>query len=187
MQSLKNSMTESEHFFEQYSKEYPIAQSTFKQILQIIDQALSQNDCSLLLSQISYIESDNGYLTFQYIGEARYLLRILNIIDLEEKYQTASFIDQITNYYKLVEKYKLSLFALRRILFALSNESVAEAAEFLIQNHLSPFAIYVLLKEELILPTKPLLDKIMNLYHSQWSNQEQHLFKQLINTFSETL
>lgn len=185
MQSLKTTLTEAEQFFEQCNREYPIALSTYDKITQTVDSALAHKDYTLLLSQISYMESGNGYLTFQYIGEARWLLRILNIIALEEKYHTHSFFSHADDRHSLIEKYKLSLFALRRILFNLSEESVSDATAFLLQSELSPFAIYMLIKEELIIPEKHFLDTLISLHLPHWSTTEQQLFKQLISTFPE--
>lgn len=150
-----------------------------------MDTALQQNNYDLLLSQISYMETGNGYLAFQYIGEARQLFRILNIIALEQKYHTCSFPYKMQSKQELIEKYKLSLFALRRILFALSPDSMADAESYLKQAQLSPFAIYILAKDELIIPNNLLFKKIQALYHLQWNQTEMQLFQQLINTFTE--
>lgn len=185
MQKLENILLESEQFFEKCNEEYPLALLAYHKISQIVDTALQQNDYTYLLSLLPYMETDEGYLAFQYIGEARYLLRILNIIALEEKYHTSSFICQISTKQELVEKYKLSLFSLRRIVFSLSSESVADAEHFLVQNQLSPFAIYILAKDELIIPNNLLFQKVQEIYSSQWNNSEIQLFQQLINTFTE--
>lgn len=185
MQKLENILLEANQFFKKYNEEYPIALSTYNQITQTVDTALQQNDYALLLSQLKYLESGEGYLAFQYISEARCLLRILNIVDLEEKYQTSSFTSEIDTTQRLIEKYKLSLFSLRRIAFALSSESVADAEYFLDQNHLSPFAIYVLAKEELLIPDSHLFQKIQEIYHLQWTSTEIQLFHQLTSTFME--
>lgn len=185
MQTLDNILLEAEEFFEKCNKEYPLALSTYDHISQTAEIALQQDDHTLLLSQLSQLETAEGYLSFQYISEARCLLRILNIINLEEKYETTCFAYQIKTKQELMEKYKLSLFALRRILFALSPESAAEAESFLSHNKLSPFAVYILLKEELIIANNLLFQKILKLYHSQWNDNEIQLFQQLISSFSE--
>ena len=131
---MEHALIETEQFFEQCSREYPLALSAYKSISQNVDRALQQKDNTLLLSQLPILETGDGALAFQYIGEARQLLRILNIISLERKYQTVSFHEQIDSKQGLIEKYKLSLFSLRRILFALSEESMADAEYFLQQN-----------------------------------------------------
>ena len=185
MQTLKEALLEAETFFEKYAQEYPRALSTYEKISALVNTALQQNDYSLLLSQIPCMETGNGYLTFQYIGEARQLFRILNIIALEQKYHTYSFTYKINNKQELIEKYRLSLFALRRILFDLSPGSTADAEYYLRQVHLSPFAIYILAKDELIIPNDLLFQKIQILYRPLWNHTEMQLFQQLINTFTE--
>lgn len=172
-------------FLEKCKNEYTIALSTYDKITQIVDTALQQNNYDLLLSLLPYMETGDGYVTFQYLGEARHLLRILNIIALEEKYHSIPFAYQIKNKQELIEKYTLSLFSLRRIVFSLSSESIADAEYFLSQNRLSPFAIYILAKDELIIPSKLLFQKIQEIYTLQWNNNEIQLFQQLITTFME--
>ena len=185
MQTLKEALLEAETFFEKYAREYPCALSAYEEISALVDTALQQNNYDLLLSQISCMETGNGRLAFQYIGEARQLFRILSIIALEQKYHTCSFAYHMQSKQELIEKYRLSLFALRRILFTLSPASTADAEAYLREAQLSPFAIYMLAKEELLIPDNVLFKKLQALYRSQWNHTEMQLFQQFIHTFTE--
>ena len=75
-----------------------------------------------------------------------------------------------------MEKYLLSLFALRRLLFQLSEESIDAAASFLKVNLLSPFAIYIILQDDLIIPNAALYQTIATIYDNIWSISDTQLF-----------
>lgn len=185
MPHLEEALLDSEEFLTEYNVKYPAALSVYEQISHIVDSALESGNHESLLSLISYMESEEGYPTFQYVSEARYLFRILNILSLENKYHLSSFSYNIHTKQELIHKYKVSLFSLRRILFALSVASSTEAEDFLLENPLSPFAVYIMSKEELIVPNILFFQKIEALYHSLWDNTEVLLFRQLITTFTE--
>lgn len=185
MPHLEEALLESEEFLTEYSVKYPAALSVYEQIIHIVDSALEHSDRETLLSLISFIESEEGYPVFQYISEARYLFRILNILALEEKYGLIPFSCNIHSKQDLIRKYNLSLFSLRRILFALSEDSIVEAEDFLSKNPLSPFAIYIMSKEELICPNSLFFQNIEGLYNPLWNDMEIQLFRQLVTTFTE--
>ncbi len=185
MPHLDEILLESEEFLTKYSQTYPDAVSSFERFSLMVDSALEKGNIDALLPLISYMESNEGYPMFQYISEARYLFRILNILTMEHKYQLKLFSYNTNNKNILIHKYKLTLFALRRILFSLSPESIAEAESFLLENVLSPFAIYILAKEELLLPNRTFFQKIEALYQPLWNNTELQIFHQLITTFTE--
>lgn len=166
-------------FFDKYNQEYPAALSAFQFICSTLNEGLLENSNSKMLSLIPYIESGEGNLSFQYIGETRRFLRILYILRLEEKYGLKTFAHDISSYDALLEKYMLSLFALRRLAFALSPQSEEEASHFLLQNCLSPFAVYMLCNNELIVPSLSLYEKIAGISSQFWTKQESLLFESL--------
>ena len=183
--AYKDVLNEATQFFEKYSRKYPLALSTYAQITREINTALQQNDYDLLLSQLSYMETGTGHLAYQYIGEARHVFYILNIVALENKYHTSSFVNCISNTQELLEKYRLSIFSLRRILFSISPESIADAEYFLRQNCLSPFAIYIIAQKELIRADSSLFERVKDIYSLQWNEIEMQLFQQFIATLTE--
>lgn len=167
---------EAENYFRQLIQDKEITQKAWQTIVNTTDSALKNENANQLLSLIPYIENGDGHFAYQYIGQIHRLLRILHIIELENKYHKKPFSSNCSNYELLMEKYILSLFALRRLLFQLSEESVNDAVSFLKVNLLSPFAIYIILQDDLIIPNAALYQLIAATYDNIWSTNDTRLF-----------
>lgn len=124
MRTLSDLRQEAEEYFQQMRLDSDAAQTAYQHILTTIDAALAGADYSSLYKLIPYIEEGEGHLAFQYIGKTHRLLRMLNIIALEDKYRKILFCNGCDSAEALWEKYMLTLFAFRRLLFQLSEESV---------------------------------------------------------------
>ncbi len=181
MQSLT---AKAEQYFQELARDKEETQAACFYINRSIDEALAQSknatqDISLLLSLIPYIESGVGALSYKYIGETHRILRILHIIKLEQKYRMPLFCFGCTDQHSLIQKYMLSLFAFRRLLFKLSDASAEDAVLYLQQNRLSVFAVYIITQDDLILPDEAFFIKITDLYAGLWSMEEIELFHSL--------
>jgi len=168
--------TEAEEYFRQMAQDYSATQSAWQHILTTIDTALDRKDYDALWGLIPYIEKGDGHLAFQYIGKTHRILRILHILRLEQKHHKPLFCQGCDNMNALWEKYMLTLFAFRRILFHLSAESQDEAATYL-QNHLvSCFAVYVIVQGDLIIPDRSFYETLAHIYAQEWSNADMQQF-----------
>lgn len=172
----KFSKEETNEFFIEFNKRKNTTYQAYEYIQRTADCALSQQDYNLLLSLIPYMESGEGYYAFRYIGEVRRIYRILSIISMEKKFQKELFCYDCSSLHNLMDKYVMVLFALRRLTFNLSDESVDEALFFLQSKKLSPFVIYILTKDELIIPNKDLYETILYLYDGIWSEGDKQQF-----------
>lgn len=161
---------EADLFFQELADNIPAAMQANAQIEATINQALATRNISLLLSLIPYIEEGEGHPAFQYLGETHRVLRILHLVQLEHKYNMQLFIQNCETNSALMEKYMLTLFAFRRLLFCLSEGSMAEAVSWLQQSELSVFAVYIMTRDELLHPTDEFYELLLNLYSSQWSS-----------------
>ena len=159
MQSLT---AKAEQYFQELARDKEETQAACFYINRSIDEALAQ--------------SKNAT---QYIGETHRILRILHIIKLEQKYRMPLFCFGCTDQHSLIQKYMLSLFAFRRLLFKLSDASAEDAVLYLQQNRLSVFAVYVITQDDLILPDEAFFIKITDLYAGLWSMEEIELFHSL--------
>lgn len=177
---MQNLASEAEQYFEQLRRDKEATRAASLFISDRLREALGREDIPLLLSLIPYIETGAGELPYKYIGETHRLLRILHIVELEQKYHMKLFCAGCADQDSLMEKYLLSLFSLRRLLFELSEDSAREAALFLQQNRLSVFAVYIITQDDLILPDGPFYRKIMELHADCWSREETGLFASLI-------
>ncbi len=168
---------EAEHYFQQMETDYSATQNAYRHILTGIDTALSTGKYSALFPLIPYIEEGDGYLAFQYIGKTHRILRILNIIALEDKYHKTLFCNDCRNFKALWEKYMLTVFAFRRLLFQLSEESVNEAVTWLQTNSVSHFAAYLIASGDLLIPDQAFYETLCLIYANVWLSEDiQQLF-----------
>ena len=171
-----SSMQEAEIYFRQLKEELPEMKSARQHIDEVLDEALSTENHSVLLSLIPYMESGKGKLAWKYTGEARRILQILYIVRLEEKYHMELFCRGCRSKEELTEKYLVMLFALRRLVFGLSEESVEEAEQFLKSAGLSPFALHMVLQNELLPADLSTYQQLTNLFSENWNEEEKLLF-----------
>lgn len=147
-----------------------------------ITNALQEEDYGKLLSIIQYIENPEGQLAYRFSGRTHRILRYLHIIQLEYKYQCPLFCDGCQDADSLYDKYISCLFALRRLTFRLSPESVEEAESFLRATVLSPFAVYTIATNDRIDATKAFYMHILNLYSDIWNEMEIQIFTAFTNS-----
>lgn len=176
MQSSVQSAMKTEQYFQQVELDKNDTKASYQYILSTIDDALSHQNHDMLIALIAYIERGKGHLAFQYIGKTRRFLRILHIIELEQKYQKIMFSSNCQNVDTLWEKYMLTLFAFRRLLFQLSADSVAEAIYYLQNNPISPLAAYIIAQDELIIPTDEFYETLAYSLAEYWTDEDMRQF-----------
>lgn len=81
-----------------------------------------------------------------------------------------------------MEKYLLTLFALRRLQFQPSESAVSDAVYFLSQNKLSVFAIYTITQRDLIIPDSVLYEEILRIYTKVWTTADKEMFLSFTKT-----
>lgn len=168
--------------FREIALDYTPAQNAWQHILTTMDAALCREDYKALLDLIPYIEKGDGQAAFQYIGKTRRLLLILKILSLEAKSQKALFCQSLNSADALYEKYMLTLFSFRRILFRLSEDSFTEAVTYLQNNPVSHFAAYMITQDDLIVPDQDFYDTLALIFTQKWSVTDVQQFFALINT-----
>ncbi|MDE6129713.1 MAG: hypothetical protein K2G16_11065 [Lachnospiraceae bacterium] len=166
-------------FFQELNESKEIIRTSWSYITGTLDAALKGQDSKSLLALIPYIEQGEGTPAYEHIGESRQILRILHIVRLELTYQKTPFFLHCADKDSLMEKYMLSLFALRRLFFRLSEDSVKEAEDWLLRNKLSVFAIYVIIQEDFIFADNALYGKIAELCSAYWDDGDKQLFLSL--------
>ena len=176
MRTLSDLRQEAEDYFRQMELDYNATQNAYKHILDTIDAALAKGNLSLLYGLIPYIEEGNGHLAFQYIGKTHRYLRMLNIIVLEDKYQKSLFCSGCSSAEALWEKYMLTLFALRRLRFQLSEDSVDQAVAYLQSRPVSHFAAYMMVQDELLIPDEAFYKALSQVFAQDWSPADMQQF-----------
>lgn len=176
MRTLSDLRQEAEDYFQQLKSDSDAAQTAYQNILAAIDAALANENYSSLYELIPYIEEGEGHLAFQYIGKTLRLLRMLNIIALENKYRKILFCNGCDSAEALWEKYMLTLFAFRRLLFRLSEESVSKAVAYLQGHPVSHFAAYMMVQDELLIPDQTFYETLVLIYAQEWSQTDIQQF-----------
>lgn len=176
MRTSSDLRQEAEDYFHQMNLDFDATQTAYQHILATMDAALAEEDYSSLYGLIPYIEEGEGHLAFQYIGKTHRLLRILNIISLENKYQKILFCNGCDSAEALWDKYMLTLFAFRRLLFRLSEESVSEAVSYLQGHPVSHFAAYIMVQNELLIPDQAFYETLAHIYAQEWSRADMQQF-----------
>ncbi|MDE7223968.1 MAG: hypothetical protein K2O34_09330 [Acetatifactor sp.] len=176
MRTLSDLRQEAEDYFRQMELELDATQNAYRHILDTIDAALAEENYAALHGLIPYIEEGEGHLAFQYIGKTHRYLRMLNIIALENKYQKTPFCSDCSSAEALWEKYMLTLFAFRRLLFRLSDESVNQAVAYLQSRPVSHFAAYMMVQDELLIPDQAFYEALALIYAQDWSAADRQQF-----------
>lgn len=176
MRTLSGLRQEAEDYFRQMELDFDATQNAYRHILATIDEALTKKDYPALHGLIPYIEEGEGHLALQYIGKTHRLLCMLNIIALEDKYQKNLFCNGCDCTEVLWGKYMLTLFAFRRLMFRLSEESVSEAIAYLQGHPVSYFAAYMMVQDELLIPDQTLYETLAHIYAQEWSQADIRQF-----------
>ncbi|MCI9140183.1 hypothetical protein D7X25_14735 [bacterium 1XD42-8] len=177
-----DSCIEADHYFKKLIENKESIEKAWDFISRTINEGLSCENLDLLISLIPYIEEGDGTLAFQYIGESRRILQALHIIKLERKYEKIPFSIHCNTMEELMEKYLLTLFALRRLQFQPSESAVSDAVYFLSQNKLSVFAIYTITQRDLIIPDSVLYEEILRIYTKVWTTADKEMFLSFTKT-----
>lgn len=185
MRSLFDLYKEADDDFRQLALDKDAALDAYGHITSTIDHALSEQNLSALCDLIPYIEEGNGHLAFAHIGKTHRILRMLRITELELKYQMTPFPADCDTFRTLWEKYMLTLFALRRVLFKLSEASAAEAVSYLQNRPPSCLAVYVMTQDDLLIPTESFYEELISVFADSWSPGDIAQFCSLIQTGQE--
>lgn len=164
-----NLAEESQILFDDIKKNKKTAVNSYEHILSVINTALSERRYDSLTELYSFIINGEGKYAYNYIGRTNRILRILKIIIMEREFNKALFCTDCQNFDMLWEKYLLTVFAMRRILFRLSDQSVSEAVMYLQNNPVSVIAAHILSSEEVMLPDDRFYDSLISCYSNIWT------------------
>ena len=186
MRTISDLSKESEQYFQQMELDKDSAQNAFQHILDTINTSLTSRDYSTLSELIPYIEEGDGHMAFQYIGKTHRFLRVLHIVELEQKYRKSLFCTDCNSAEDLWEKYMMTLFAFRRILFQLPETSINEAVQYLQNRPVSHFAAYIMTQNELLAPDPEFYETLASIFAEFWSADDIQQFFAFANTLSTT-
>ena len=168
--------------FSDLAKNADNASSAYQYILNTFNKALSLEDTSALLNLTEYIEHGDGQITLQYYSEVHLFLRILYLTKLEINLQLIPFIKECKHTNTLLEKYTNILFALRRLTFCLSEDSVHEAISYLQSVPVSYLAIHTIIGSGKIATNDFFYELLLHTYQNVWSKNDINTFLSLINS-----
>lgn len=148
-------------------------------IVDMVNSMLQSKEYDLIKEIIAYLNKGNGVWALNSKGEARRLNWILQIMEMEYKYNAILLSEGCVSYAQLIEKYMLLTYALRRVAINLADESLHEAKEYLQFQKPSYIAISTILSQELIVWNNQLYKDILNIFSGTWSEDEIKIYRQL--------
>lgn len=177
MKDLTELYQSTEKHLQQLEQDLDAAQKAYRNIIFSIDAALESKNYAALPELIPYMERGEGELALRYFDKAHRFLCVLNVVTLELKYHKKLFCADSSCAETLWEKYTLTVFALRRLLLGLSEESIREAISFLQSNPISYFAAYMIIQDARMIPDQNLYETLALIYTEHWDTDDmQHFF-----------
>lgn len=119
-----------------------------------------------------FMENYN-HMIFETMVEMKRIRRIVEILEMERTNHMKLFADGAANADALMEKYVLTIFALRRIELEPTKEMTEEAKLFLLDNYISPIAIVQIVGDELFLDAKKIFQTMETLYKDHAMDSEK--------------
>ena len=171
-----NTMNESQESLKEYFDKIRASREAFATCVIEADLQLSEylktQDFRLLNDLIIYLEQGEGYLLLEIDASYHKLLRILKICQLESVHGLLPFCSGTTDRTGLLNKYDLVIYALRRILFQLSEDSVAEARSFFLNLQPSFLCLLFLLQEQFRYEDRSFFDRVRKLLAPLYTKEE---------------
>lgn len=169
-------------YFSQLELNKNTIDSTYQYILSEMDFFLQTSDFSRLSHLLSYMKDGDGTLACQCVGKTIRYRIILEIVATEHQFHMTLFSSGCSNYTELWNKYMSSVFCFRRILFSMSDASVAEAIDYLHEHIMSPIAAYCILQNELPSYAEELQNILSDIFSDFWSPKESESFATFFQT-----
>lgn len=179
MKNLTELYQSTEKHYQQLKQDLDAAQKAYENLISSIDAALRNRNYGALPELLPYMEKGEGELALRYMDRAHRFLCVLNIVALELKYRKNTFCADCDSAETLWEKYTLTVFAFRRLLLKLSEESVQEAIYYMQSNPISPFAAYMIIQDARMIPEKSLYETLAAVYAEHWDAEDTQNFYSL--------
>lgn len=137
-----------------------------------------ENDNYQLLQKV-FIGNCN-HMIFETMGEMRRMLHIVEILEMERMNYMVLFSKGVSNADALMEKYVMTIFAIRRVELEPTEDMLQEGIQFLLSNHISPVAIVHIVNEELFIDPKKIFRKMELIYEKHEMHVEQGWMRDLL-------
>ncbi|MBD5464735.1 MAG: hypothetical protein HDR22_02775 [Lachnospiraceae bacterium] len=147
-QNLNELFQESERILQKLETDKSYCFDLYKTMKQHIDVCLGNKQYEALFDLLPYFEEPDSYPQFHNSSETRRIRILLHILKLELKFEKTPFFSTANDFNSLMEQYLLTVFAMRRLELALSEEAMAEAAAYLTTISPSIYAAMFLSQQE---------------------------------------
>lgn len=147
-QNLNELFQKSERNLQKLETDKSYCFDLYKTMKQHIDVCLGNKQYEALFDLLPYFENPDSYPQFHNSSETRRIYILLNILKLELKYEKAPFLSTANDFKHIMEQYLLTVFAMRRLELALSEETMAEAAAYLTSLPLTIYAAMFISQNE---------------------------------------
>ncbi len=147
-QSLDELIQKAEANFKKLEADKSYCLSVYQNMRQHVDFCLDSRQYEALFDLLPYFEEPDSYPQFHNSSDTKRIHILLNILKLEIKYKKEPFISAVNSFKDFMEQYLMTVFAMRRLELALSEEAMAEASSYLTSVPLSIYAAMFISQNE---------------------------------------
>ncbi|MBD5545738.1 MAG: hypothetical protein HDR01_16235 [Lachnospiraceae bacterium] len=147
-ESLNEFLQEAERDLQKLEADKSYCLDLYKSMQQHIDLCLGTKQYESLFDLFPYFEEPDSYPQFHNSSETKRIHILLNILKLELKYEKTPFLSTANDYNGIMAQYLMTIFAMRRLELALSEEAMAEAATYLTSVPLTIYAAMFISQNE---------------------------------------
>lgn len=141
-----------------------------------IDKCLSTADYDGLFELLSYFENPENYPLLTNSADTRRVYYILQILDLEKRYQKTFFVTSVANFSELKIQYVSTVFSLRRLEMNLPDDLLSEAVHYLLTIPFDIYAAELFIIGELFDNYDRIYSKLLSYFTEAWSLQDRIAF-----------
>jgi proteasome lid subunit RPN8/RPN11 len=147
--SLKEQLNIFDEQLDRFEADKDYCMEVYQHMQELADECFRSGEYDKLFELSPYFESPKSYPKFHMTGETYRINILLNIIRIEHSYPgSVPFLSDVDSFESYVEKYTLTIFALRRLELALAEQSMQEARAYLENIHLSPYVAAIIVENE---------------------------------------
>ncbi len=171
--NLEESIVAFEEYMQQLENDKEYCMNLYAHMRQCFDENLANGTYASLFELLPYFEDPDAYPMFHPSSETKMIFVLLNTLKLELKYGKQPFIQTVHSYAELQEQYALTVFALRRLELALSEDSMNEACSYLRSLPLNVYAAGLIITNEYFENYKRLYRSLYQCMQDIWTSQDK--------------
>jgi hypothetical protein len=171
---LEEELKKIDEDYELYEADKTYCMDVYNHMKEHMDECLKNRQYDRMLELSQYFDSIKSYPKFHMTAEIYRINILLIIVRIESRYfGSVPFLSDIDSYDDCMEQYTLSIFAMRRLELALTEQSMQEACVYLGSIHLSAYTAAIIVENELFEKCPRLYMKLYECMADLWTEEEK--------------